>query len=112
MIRLGDIEALQLALDRDKGFKGKRAKKPQKRVRRSGKKNKRKKEKDLTPDRTTESLFEELLTQGIIKLYHEVSLNEFKGEKSFANHDLRMKEKDPLPTLGTFKKHSIALKFH
>ncbi|XP_011862615.1 PREDICTED: IQ and AAA domain-containing protein 1 isoform X2 [Vollenhovia emeryi] len=76
----GDIEALQLALDRDKGFKGKRAKKPQKRVRRSGKKNKRKKEKDLTPDRTTESLFEELLTQGIIKLHHQVSLNEFKGD--------------------------------
>jgi len=100
ILQLGDIEMLQLALDRDKGLKGKRAKKPQKRIRRSGKKNKRKKEKDLTPDRTTESLFEELLTQGIIKLHREVSLNEFKGEKSFANHDLRMKEKDPLPTLG------------
>ncbi|XP_011142769.1 dynein regulatory complex protein 11 [Harpegnathos saltator] len=96
----GDIEALQAALDRDKGFKGKRAKKLQKRVRRSGKKNKRKKEKDLTPDRTTESLFEELLTQGIIKLNQEVLLDEFKGEKSFANYDLREKEKDPLPTLG------------
>ncbi|XP_029162150.1 dynein regulatory complex protein 11 isoform X4 [Nylanderia fulva] len=95
-----DIEALQAALDRDRGFKGKRAKKPQKRLRRSGKKNKRKKEKDLTPDRTTESLFEELLTQGIIKLHREVSLDEFKGEKSFANYDLRMKEKDPLPALA------------
>ncbi|XP_070157654.1 dynein regulatory complex protein 11-like [Polyergus mexicanus] len=99
----GDIEALQTALDRDKGFKGKRAKKPQKRVRRSGKKNKRKKEKDLTPDRTTESLFEELLIQGIIKLYLEVSLDEFKGEKSFVNYDLRMKEKDPFPTLGDIR---------
>ena len=111
ILRLGDIEALQLALDRDRGFKGKRAKKPQKRVRRSGKKNKRKKEKDLTPDRTTESLFEELLTQGIIKLYPEVSLDEFKGEKSFANHDLYTKEKDPLPTLGIFKYIAINL-FH
>lgn len=109
IVILGDIEALQLALDRDKGLKGKRAKKPQKRIRRSGKKNKRKKEKDLTPDRTTESLFEELLTQGIIKLHREVSLDDFKGEKSFANHDLRTKEKDPLPTLGTFK--YMALKF-
>ncbi|XP_029162148.1 dynein regulatory complex protein 11 isoform X2 [Nylanderia fulva] len=98
-----DIEALQAALDRDRGFKGKRAKKPQKRLRRSGKKNKRKKEKDLTPDRTTESLFEELLTQGIIKLHREVSLDEFKGEKSFANYDLRMKEKDPLPALGDIR---------
>ncbi|XP_050446709.1 dynein regulatory complex protein 11 [Cataglyphis hispanica] len=99
----GDIEALQAALDRDKGFKGKRAKKPQKRVRRSGKKNKRKKEKDLTPDRTTESLFEELLMQGIIKLHPEVFLDEFKGEKSFINYDLRMKEKDPLPALGDIR---------
>ncbi|XP_036140295.1 dynein regulatory complex protein 11 [Monomorium pharaonis] len=98
-----DIEALQLALDRDKGFKGKRVKKPQKRIRRSGKKNKKKKEKDLTPDRTTESLFEELVTQGIIKLYREVSLDEFKGEKSFANYNLRTKEKDPLPTFGDIR---------
>lgn len=103
ILQLGDIEALQAALDRDRGFKGKRAKKPQKRIRRSGKKNKRKKEKDLTPDRTTKSLFEELLMQGIIKLHPEVSLDEFKGEKSFVNYDLRMKEKDPLPTLGTFE---------
>ncbi|XP_031776762.1 dynein regulatory complex protein 11 [Nasonia vitripennis] len=95
-----DIEALQAALDRDKGYKGKRAKKAQKRVRRSGKKNKRKKEKDLTPDRTTESLFQELLQQGIIKLYPEVRIDSFKGQNSFANFDLREKGKDPLPAIG------------
>ncbi|KOC60061.1 IQ and AAA domain-containing protein 1 [Habropoda laboriosa] len=98
-----DIEALQNALDRDRGFKGKRAKKVQKRIRRSGKKNKKRKEKDLTPDRTTESLFEELLTQGIIKLYRETPLHDFKGEKSFANHNLREKGKDHLPTLGDIR---------
>lgn len=69
-------------------------------MRRSGKRNKRKKEKDLTPDRTTESLFEELLTQGIIKLVPEVYLNSFRGEKSYANFDLWEKGKDPLPTIG------------
>ncbi|XP_017764087.1 PREDICTED: IQ and AAA domain-containing protein 1 [Eufriesea mexicana] len=98
-----DIEALQNALDRDRGFKGKRAKKSQKRIRRSGKKNKKRKEKDLTPDRTTESLFEELLTQGIIKLHREIRLSDFKGEKSFTNHNLREKEKDPLPMLGDIR---------
>ncbi|XP_031839802.2 dynein regulatory complex protein 11 isoform X1 [Nomia melanderi] len=103
----GDIEALQNALDRDKGLKGKRAKKTQKRIRRSGKKNKKRKEKDLTPDRTTESLFEELLTQGIIKLHKEVALRDFKGEKSFTNSSLREKEKDPLPTIGDIR-HLIA----
>ncbi|XP_076656348.1 dynein regulatory complex protein 11 isoform X2 [Halictus rubicundus] len=99
----GDIEALQNALDRDKGLKGKRAKKSQKRIRRSGKKNKKRKEKDLTPDRTTESLFEELLTQGIIKLHPEVALNDFKGEKSFTNSNLREKGKDPLPAIGDIR---------
>ncbi|XP_043471559.1 dynein regulatory complex protein 11 [Leptopilina heterotoma] len=99
----GDIEALQAALDRDRGFKGRRSKKTQKRVRRSGKKNKKKKEKDLTPDRTLESLFEELLVNGIIKFYPEVKLDNFKGEKSFSNYELRDKEKDPLPTLGDIR---------
>nr|XP_033333762.1 dynein regulatory complex protein 11 isoform X2 [Megalopta genalis] len=99
----GDIEALQNALDRDKGLKGKRTKKTQKRIRRSGKKNKKRKEKDLTPDRTTESLFEELLTQGIIKLHPEVALNDFKGEKSFVNSTLREDGKDPLPAIGDIR---------
>ena len=93
---------MQAALDRDKGYKGKRPKKAQKRVRRSGKKSKRKKEKDLTPDRTTESLFEELLQQGIIKLYPEVRIDNYEGQHSFANFHLREKGKDPLPTIGDF----------
>lgn len=93
---------MQAALDRDKGYKGKRSKKSQKRVRRSGKKNKRKKEKDLTPDRTTESLFEELLQQGIIKFCPEVRIDNFKGQNSYSNFDLRQKEKDPLPAIGEF----------
>ncbi|XP_063979762.1 dynein regulatory complex protein 11 [Diachasmimorpha longicaudata] len=98
-----DIEALQAALDRDKGHKGKRPKKAQKRMRRSGKKSKRKKEKDLTPDRTTESLFEELLTNGIIKLVPDIYLNSFKGEKSYANFHLWDKGKDNLPSIGEIR---------
>ncbi|XP_046609162.1 dynein regulatory complex protein 11 [Neodiprion virginianus] len=98
-----DIEALQAAVDRDRGHKSKRGKKTQKRLRRSGKKNKRKKEKDLTPDRSTESLFEELLTNGIIKLHPEVRLEQFKAEKSYANFELRERGKDPLPALGDVK---------
>ncbi|KAF7386951.1 hypothetical protein HZH66_011403 [Vespula vulgaris] len=98
-----DIEALQAALDRDKGIKSKRGKKTQKRIRRSGKKNKKKKEKDLTPDRTTESLFEELLTQGIIKLYRETPLADFKVERSYANYELLQNDKNILPTLGDIR---------
>ncbi|CAB0029137.1 unnamed protein product [Trichogramma brassicae] len=81
-----DVEALQAALDRDRGYKGKRgaaAKKSQKRARRSGKKSKRKKEKDLTPDRTTESLLEELLEQGIVRTYPEIELDSYQGQDFF-----------------------------
>ena len=61
-----ELEALQSALDRDKARKGKKGKKAGKKGRRGGKKSKEKKEKDLTPDRTTESLFEELVTNGML----------------------------------------------
>ena len=54
----------------------------------------------MTPDRTIESLFEELLIQGIIKLHREIPLTSFQGEKSFINYNLREKKKDPLPALG------------
>ncbi|XP_043288043.1 dynein regulatory complex protein 11 isoform X2 [Venturia canescens] len=99
----GDLEALRAALDRDRGFRGKRGKKSQKRVRRSGKKNKRKKEKDLTPDRTTESLFEELVTNGIIKLCPEVRLSDYIGEKSFGNFEVWQTGKDPMPAIGEIR---------
>lgn len=60
-----ELQLLQEAFDRDRGYKSKKAKKASKKVR--GKKSKKKKEKDLTPDRTTESLFEELVANGIIR---------------------------------------------
>lgn len=78
---------LQAALDRDRAGKGKKPKKPQKKARRGGKKSKKKKEKDLTPDRTLESLFEELVCNGIIRSYPKYRLDEFKGEKSFVPNE-------------------------
>lgn len=62
----------QEAFEKDRGHKGK--KKVSKKTRRGGKKGKKKKEKDLTPDRTTESLFEELVANGIIKKLRDVCL--------------------------------------
>lgn len=72
---------MQLALEKDRGKKSKKA--PKKKSRRSGKKGKKKKEKDLTPDRTTASLFEELVTNGIIRKYPEVFLSSYLGERLF-----------------------------
>merc|ERR1712226_1341863 len=58
-----ELKNLKLAVDRDKGKKGKKGKKSGKK-KKGGKK--KKKEKDLTADRTIESLYEELVAEGII----------------------------------------------
>lgn len=79
-----ELELLRAALDKDRANKGKKSKKSNKKARRSGKKNKKKKEKDLTPDRTTESLFEELVTNGVIKRYPEIYLKSYLGDKAYA----------------------------
>ena len=44
----------------------KRGAKKKKRMKKGGKKGKKRKEKDLTPDRTTESLFEEMVLNGTV----------------------------------------------
>lgn len=106
-----ELENLQAALDRDRAKKSKKAKKSAKKGRRSGKKNKKKREKDLTPDRTLESLFEELVANGIIKKYPETPIYAFCGERSYAAHDLREQGKDPLPSLGDIRQVSAVFFF-
>ena len=67
------------AVERDKGKKGKISKK-RKKGKKGSKKGKKKKDKDLTPDRTTESLFEELVMNNVIKPYPKVKINLFLSE--------------------------------
>jgi IQ and AAA domain-containing protein len=71
-------------LDKDRAAKGKKVKKGGKKARRAGKKSKKKKEKDLTPDRTTESLFEELVVNGIIVKYPEFRMKQYLGDRAYA----------------------------
>ncbi|KAG8230211.1 hypothetical protein J437_LFUL009273 [Ladona fulva] len=70
----------------------------------SGKKVRRKKEKDLTPDRTLDSLFEELVANGIIKNYPEVPLSSFLGHTSFVVNKQQNAEKKPKHTIGDVRK--------
>ena len=53
----------------------------------------------MTPDRTTESLFEELVLNGIIKSYPKVRMKEFLGEISYTGMAMKAKAgaKDPEP---------------
>ncbi|KAJ0173492.1 hypothetical protein K1T71_010641 [Dendrolimus kikuchii] len=98
-----ELELLQAAFDKDRAHKGKKAKKPQKKARRGGKKSKKKKEKDLTPDRSTDSLFEELVTNGIIKPYPVVSINDYIGEKCYVGSEWRNEGKEAAPCLGDIR---------
>ncbi|KAF2362647.1 ATPase AAA-type core [Trinorchestia longiramus] len=79
--------------------KGTRKKKKSKR----GKKNKRKKEKDLTPDRSTESLFEELVINGIVKSVEQhPGLDELSGSPSRVGHRIMVSSGWPSPSYGDF----------
>ncbi|KAF5278089.1 hypothetical protein FQR65_LT03605 [Abscondita terminalis] len=98
-----ELLLLQEAFDKDRGFKGKKQKKASKKTRRGGKKTKKKKEKDLTPDRTTESLFEELVANGIIKRCPEIYLKDFIGERSTNYPVPYNQEKEPQIDLGDFR---------
>lgn len=106
-----ELEDLQAALERDE--KGKRIKKvaKKKKTRRSLKKSKKKKEKDLTPDRTVESLFEELVFNGIIRKYPETSLSSFVGDISYVGYAYQSQWKNFNPSLGDIRQVRIVMYF-
>ncbi|XP_018335988.1 dynein regulatory complex protein 11 [Agrilus planipennis] len=98
----GELELLQEAYERDRGRKTRKSK-AAKKARRGAKKSKKKKEKDLTPDRTTESLFEELVANGIIREFPEVYLNDFRAERSFSEPAPHNKGREPKLALGEIR---------
>nr|XP_033788643.1 IQ and AAA domain-containing protein 1-like [Geotrypetes seraphini] len=91
-----ELQRLKMAVDKDMGVtrkgkaKGKKGKK-------KGKKGK--KEKDLTPNRTLESLIEELVMQGLMKQATDVSISDYKGDYSYLGSTLRMANMEPMPSV-------------
>ncbi|XP_060724553.1 dynein regulatory complex protein 11 isoform X1 [Tachysurus vachellii] len=98
-----ELKNLKLVIDRDKGKKkkkGKKAnKKKKKKAKKSGKK-KKKKEKDFTADRTIESLYEELVLEGILIQPMTVKLCDYLGEYSYLGTSLRQADIEPMPSLS------------
>ncbi|CAH8544129.1 unnamed protein product [Schistosoma curassoni] len=96
-----ELRNLKIAIDKERVQRKKksRAKKGKK-----GKKGRRKKEKDLTPDRTLISLFEELVLAGIIKKVEKYSMNEYSGEYSYLGTTLRQANVEPQPTLSDVRR--------
>ncbi|XP_068563222.1 dynein regulatory complex protein 11 [Cebidichthys violaceus] len=92
-----ELAELKLAVDKDKGGKTKgNAKK--KKGSKSGKK--KKKEKDLTADRTLESLCQELVEQGLLKQANNVRLQDYLGDYNYLGTTLRQNDIEPMPSLS------------
>uniref|UniRef100_A0A8C5F852 Zgc:153738 n=1 Tax=Gadus morhua TaxID=8049 RepID=A0A8C5F852_GADMO len=69
-----------------------------KKASKSGKK--KKKEKDLTSDRTFESLHRELVEQGLLRQADDVRLQDFQGDYSYLGTTLRQNDIEPMPSLS------------
>ncbi|KAM4611151.1 dynein regulatory complex protein 11-like, partial [Discoglossus pictus] len=95
-----ELQNLKLSVDRDKNKKkkGKKGGKKKKKGKKSGKR-KKKKEKDLTPDRTIDSLYEELVMEGLLIKPKPVMLSDFMGEYSYLGTTLRQADIEPMPSL-------------
>ncbi|XP_058246576.1 dynein regulatory complex protein 11 isoform X2 [Hemibagrus wyckioides] len=87
----------KLAMEGSKGGKSKPAGK-KKKASKSGKK--KKKDRDLTADRSVESLYEELVVEGLLKPVDNVKLHDFIGDYSYLGTTLRQTDIEPMPSLS------------
>ncbi|XP_065679936.1 dynein regulatory complex protein 11 isoform X2 [Hydra vulgaris] len=97
-----ELMNLKLVVDQQakKGKKGKHEKK-----KKGAKKSKKKKgEKDLTPDRTLESLCEELVQAGILKSYPLTNLKDFIGDYSYLGTTFQQMNIENMPSLSDVRR--------
>ncbi|CAG0899288.1 unnamed protein product, partial [Darwinula stevensoni] len=78
-----ELEKLKASMDKDYV----KRKKKKERKKRKKKDKKKKKMKDLTPDRSPESLYEELVENGIVKFLPRTRLAEFRGPVRLAGRE-------------------------
>nr|XP_057930400.1 dynein regulatory complex protein 11 isoform X1 [Doryrhamphus excisus]XP_057930401.1 dynein regulatory complex protein 11 isoform X1 [Doryrhamphus excisus] len=67
-----------------------------------GKKDKKKKkgEKDLTADRTLESLCQEMVEQGLLKQANDVRMRDYMGDFNYLGTTLRQNDIEPMPSMS------------
>ncbi|XP_007904066.2 dynein regulatory complex protein 11 [Callorhinchus milii] len=94
-----ELKNLKLIIDRDEGTV-KKSKKGRKKKGKGRKKKKKKREKDLTPDRTIEGLYQELVEERIIVRPMNIPLSDFKGDYSYLGSVLRQAAIEPMPSLS------------
>ncbi|XP_035032932.2 dynein regulatory complex protein 11-like [Hippoglossus stenolepis] len=91
-----ELAEWKLAVDKDKGGKAKGNAKKTK----GSKGGKNKKDKDLTADRTLESLCQELVEQGLLKKPNNVALQDYLGDYSYIGSKLMENGIEPTPSLS------------
>uniref|UniRef100_A0A8D0GKE3 IQ motif containing with AAA domain 1 n=1 Tax=Sphenodon punctatus TaxID=8508 RepID=A0A8D0GKE3_SPHPU len=94
-----ELKNLKLAVDREREKKQKKGGKKKKKGKKGGRKKKSKKEKDLTPDRTIDSLYQELVEEGLLIKAKKVKLSDYVGEYSYLGTALRQVDIEPMPSL-------------
>uniref|UniRef100_A0A8C5L077 IQ motif containing with AAA domain 1 n=1 Tax=Jaculus jaculus TaxID=51337 RepID=A0A8C5L077_JACJA len=95
-----ELKNLKLAVNREREPPPKEGKKGKQNKGKAGKKRKKeKKEKDLTPDRTIESLYKELVEEGLLIQAQKFNLSDYIGEYSYLGTTLRHVSIEPMPSL-------------
>uniref|UniRef100_A0A671E4Z5 IQ motif containing with AAA domain 1 n=1 Tax=Rhinolophus ferrumequinum TaxID=59479 RepID=A0A671E4Z5_RHIFE len=95
-----ELKNLKLAVNREKELPAKmRKKKGGKNKGKKGKKEKKGKDKDLTADRSIESLYKELVEEGLLIQSLKVNLSDYIGEYSYLGTSLRQVAIEPMPSL-------------
>ncbi|XP_021103048.1 IQ and AAA domain-containing protein 1 isoform X4 [Heterocephalus glaber] len=95
-----ELKNLKLAVNKEKELPVKEGRKRGKKKGKKAKKGKRgKKDKDLTVDRTIESLYKELVEEGLLIQPLKVNMSDYIGEYSYLGTTLRHLSIEPMPSL-------------
>nr|XP_023422745.1 IQ and AAA domain-containing protein 1 [Cavia porcellus] len=95
-----ELKNLKLAVNKEKELPVREGRKREKKKGKKGKRGKRgKKDKDLTDDRTVESLYKELVEEGLLIQSLKVNLSDYIGEYSYLGTTLRHLTIEPMPSL-------------
>ncbi|XP_037017403.2 dynein regulatory complex protein 11 isoform X2 [Artibeus jamaicensis] len=97
-----ELKNLKLAVNREKELPAKGKKKKggkNKKKGKKGRKGRKEKDRDLTADRTIESLYKELVEEGLLVQARKVSLSDYIGEYSYLGTTLRQVAVEPMPSL-------------
>ncbi|KAK2532182.1 hypothetical protein Q9966_008446 [Columba livia] len=95
-----ELENLRLAVDGEGSGKKKKGKKSEKKKATTGRKKIPELEQDLTPDRTIDSLYRELVEEGLLIKAKTVNLSDYVGEYNYVGTALLQAGVEPMPSLA------------